>query len=490
MSEIFVGDYISEAKKALKNEVLQVALADLQNRFGRGTARAYKNLPEGPELRFKAHDIRMQAIENLDVLLETLAENVRRNDGHVFFAEDANAAVNYCLAVAEKHRVKLAVKGKSMVGEEIGLNRAFNDAGIEVAETDLGEYIIQLAGERPSHIIAPAIHKTRNEIGSLFSNRLGIAYTNDPPKLTWAARKALREKFLAADMGLSGCNLACAETGHITTVSNEGNIRMSTTMPKIHVAIMGMERVAARLEDHDVLLRLLCRGAAAQNMATYVSYIGGPREFGQIDGPDEFHLVILDNGRSRILADEEFREMLYCIRCAACLNICPVYGKIGGHSYGHPYSGPVGAVVMPLLAGINEAKDLCQGETLCGACQDACSVNIDIPRMLLALRAKLADGDPNWNVSRASHSEKAAYKIWSWIIQNRCVYDVCLRMAALSQKLFPKNNEMIRWLPPPANGWTQSRDIKPIAAKSFMQRWRSGEIKAIDSRQKSSSRQE
>jgi len=476
MSEIFVGDYISEAKKALQNEVLQVALADLQNRFGRGTARAYKNLPEGPELRLKAHDIRRQAIENLDVLLETLTENVRKNGGHVFFAEDANAAVNYCLAVTEKHHVKLAVKGKSMVGEEIGLNTAFNDAGIEVAETDLGEYIIQLAGERPSHIIAPAIHKTRNDIGSLFSNKLGIAYTNDPPKLTWAARKALREKFLAADMGLSGCNLACAETGHITTVSNEGNIRMSTTMPKIHVAIMGMERVAARLEDHDMLLRLLCRGAAAQNMATYVSYIGGPREFSQIDGPDEFHLVILDNGRSRILADDEFREMLYCIRCAACLNICPVYGKIGGHSYGHPYSGPVGAVIMPLLAGINEAKDLCQGETLCGACQDACSVNIDIPRMLLALRAKLADGDSNWNVNRANNSEKAAYKIWSWIIQNRGVYDLCLRMAALSQKLFPKNNGMIRWLPPPANGWTQSRDIKPIAGKSFMQRWRSGEF--------------
>jgi len=476
MSEIFVGDYITEAKKAVKNEVLQVALADLQNRFGRGTALAYQNLPEGPELRLKAHDIRIQAIENLDVLLETLAENVRKNGGQVFFAEDANAAVNYCLTVAENHNVRLAVKGKSMVSEEIGLNRAFDDAGIEVAETDLGEYIIQLAGERPSHIIAPAIHKTRNDIGRLFNNKLGIAYTNDPPNLTWAARKALREKFLAADMGLSGCNLACAETGHITTVSNEGNIRMSTTMPKIHVAIMGMERIAARLEDHDMLLRLLCRGAAAQNMATYVSYIGGPRGFDQIDGPDEFHLVVLDNGRSRILADAEFREMLCCIRCAACLNVCPVYGKIGGHSYGHPYSGPVGAVVMPLLAGINETKDLCQGETLCGACQDACAVNIDIPRMLLALRAKLADGDPNWKVSRESNREKAAYKFWSWIIQNRGVYDICLRMAALGQKLFPKNDNMIRWLPPPANGWTQSRDIQPIAGKSFMQRWRSGEF--------------
>jgi L-lactate dehydrogenase complex protein LldF len=474
MSEIFIGDYISEAKKALKNEVLQGALADLQNRFGRGTALAYQRLPEGPDLRLKAHDIRENAIENLDVLLETLAENVRKNGGHVFFANDAQSALDYCLATARKHNVKLAVKGKSMVSEEIGLNTALIEDGIDVAETDLGEYIIQLAGERPSHIIAPAIHKNRKEIGKLFTDQIGIPYTDDPPRLTRAARKALREKFLAAEMGFSGCNLACAETGHIVTVSNEGNIRMSTSMPRVHVAIMGMERVAGRLEDHDILLRLLCRAAAAQNMGTYVSYIGGPRYPNQVDGPDEFHLVILDNGRSRIMADEEFREMLCCIRCAACLNVCPVYGKIGGHSYGHPYSGPVGAVVMPLLAGINPAKDLCQGETLCGACQDACPVNIDIPRMLLALRSKLADGDPKWEVTRSSTSEKSFYKLWSWIIRNRRAYDFFLRMASIGQKFFPKNNGMIRRLPPPMDGWTQGRDIRPVADESFMRRWEKG----------------
>jgi L-lactate dehydrogenase complex protein LldF len=254
---------------------------------------------------------------------------------------------------------------------------------------------------------------------------------------------------------------------------------MSTTMPKVHVAIMGMERVAARLEDHDILLRLLCRGAAAQNMGTYASYIGGPRYSQQIDGPDEFHLVILDNGRSRILADEEFREMLCCIRCAACLNVCPVYGKIGGHSYGHPYSGPVGAVVMPLLAGINRFKDLCQGETLCGACQDACPVNIDLPRMLLALRAKLADGDANWHVSRADIPEKGIYTLWSWIIQNRGLYDLFLRLSALGQNFLPKNKDMLRRLPPPMSGWTRGRDIQPLAEKSFMDRWRSGDIDQV-----------
>jgi L-lactate dehydrogenase complex protein LldF len=476
MSEIFVGDYKSQAKKALKNEVLQGALADLQGRFGLGTALAYQSLPEGPDLRLKAHDIRKKAIENLDVLLETLAANVRKNGGHVFFAETSQTALEYCLATARRHNVKLAVKGKSMVSEEIGLNTALLANGIDVAETDLGEYIIQLAGERPSHIIAPAIHKTRKDIGRLFSDKLDISYTDDPPRLTRAARKSLREKFLAADMGFSGCNIACAETGHIVTVSNEGNIRMSTTMPRVHVAIMGMERVAARLEDHDILLRLLCRAAAAQNMGTYASYIGGPRYTDQADGPDEFHLIILDNGRSRILADPEFREMLYCIRCAACLNVCPVYGKIGGHSYGHPYSGPVGAVVLPLFAGINAAKDLCQGETLCGACQDACPVNIDLPRMLLALRAKLADGDPDWGVTRASRSEKAVFKMWSWMIRSRTVYSFFLRMAAFGQKFFPTSNGMIRRLPPPLHGWTRSRDIKPLASKSFIRRWRNGDF--------------
>ena len=280
-----------------------------------------------------------------------------------------------------------------MVTEEVGLNPALENAGIRVAETDLGEYIVQLAGEPPSHIIAPAIHKTRQQVGRLFAEKLNMTYTPVATDLTLAARHALRETFLAADMGVSGCNLACAETGHVTTVSNEGNIRMCATLPRVHVVFMGMERVVARLADHDILFRLLARGAAAQNMATYVSYIGGPRRAGQADGPDELHVIILDNGRSRILADPRFREILCCIRCAACLNVCPVYRKIGGHAYGSPYSGPVGAVVTPLLAGMNRAKDLCLGETLCGACKDACPVAIDIPRMLLELRAALADGD-------------------------------------------------------------------------------------------------
>ena len=426
--------YIDEAEKAISNPVLQTALANLQERLGKGAAAAYRNLPEGPGLRLKAHDIRMQAINSLDVLLETLAERVEKNGGEVIFADDAAAAVSACREIARKHGVRAVVKGKSMVSDEIGLNDALSADGIEVTETDLGEYIIQLAAEHPSHIIAPAIHKTRDEIGTLFTEKLGISYTNDPPTLTREARKSLREKFLAADMGITGCNLACSETGHIALLSNEGNIRMSTTLPRVHVAIIGMERVAATLSDHDILLRLLARGAAGQKMAGYVSHISGPRQPGHADGPDHYYLIILDNGRSRILADERFREILCCIRCGGCLNVCPVYAKIGGHAYGATYCGPVGAVVTPLLSGVGRFSHLCQGETLCGACKDACPVNIDIPRMLLELRSMLADGDASWQVRRNSLLEKAGWMIWSWMMQNRRRYEIGVK---LMKRIFP-----------------------------------------------------
>ena len=472
MVEINTQFYKQYSAGSIKDSVLQNALFNAQNRLGPATALAYQNLPEGPGLRQKAHEIREFAIDNLDALLERLAAKIEDQGGHVFFAKDARQATAYCLDVARKNSVKMVVKGKSMVTEEIGLNDELEKHGIEVNETDLGEYIIQLAGEAPSHIIAPAVHKTRKEVAQLFTEKLGIPYCEDPPVLTQAARKALREKFLAADMGLSGCNIACAETGHITTVSNEGNIRMSTTMPKIHMVFMGMERITARLEDHDILFRLLSRGAAAQNMAGYVSYIGGPRTEDQLDGPDQFHLVILDNGRSRILADPEFREILYCIRCAACLNVCPAYGKIGGHAYGYPYSGPIGAVITPLLVGINRAEDLCRGEPLCGACKDACSVNINLPGMLLALRAKLAQGDPAWDVTTADRFEKLIFRIWSLIISNRALYDLVRKAGVRFQQVMPFHNGMISKLPFGLNGWTKSRDLPPLAAENFLTEWK------------------
>ena len=468
-----IPSYSRQSRTAIADPVLRAALVNLQERLGKGAARGYMDFPEGPDLRLKAHDIRMETIANLDVILETLADNIRNSGGHVHFALDAQAAVAHCLYIARKHEVSMAVKGKSMLSEEIGLNSALAAAGIKTVETDLGEYIIQLAGETPSHIIAPAIHKTRQQVGRLFQEKLGIPYSEDPPTLTLAARKALRENFLKADMGISGCNLACAETGHITTVSNEGNIRMSTTLPKVHVAFMGMERVVADLKDHEIFFRLLSMSGAAQAMAGYVSYRGGLGAGGQMAGPREFHLIIVDNGRSKILADPDFREMLCCIRCGGCLNICPVYGEIGGHAYNSPYSGPVGAVVTPLLKGINRHADLCQGESLCGACMDACPVNIDIPRMLLLLRQKLAEGDKTWNVTVKNRLEQAAFAVWSILIRNPHLYDLFLKSAFVGQKFLPGKKQMISRLPFVGNGWTHSRDFKRFAEKRFMDRIKS-----------------
>jgi len=465
-----ISSYNSQSRAAIANPVLHTALVNLQERFGKGAALGYQNFPEGLDLRLKAHDIRMETIENLDLILETLTNNIRKSGGHVHFAMDAQAAVDHCLDIARKHDVAMAVKGKSMLSEEIGLNHALAAAGIETVETDLGEYIIQLAGETPSHIIAPAIHKTRQQVGRLFQEKLGIPYSEDPPTLTLAARQALREKFLKADMGISGCNLACAETGHISTVSNEGNIRMSTTLPRVHVAFMGMERVVADLKDHEIFFRLLSMGGAAQNMVGYVSYRGGLGEKGLFAGPHEFHLIIIDNGRSKILADPDFREMLCCIRCGGCLNVCPVYGEIGGHAYNSAYSGPVGAVVTPLLNGINRHADLCQGESLCGACMDACPVNIDIPRMLLLLRQKLAEGDRSWNVTVKSRLEQAAFTAWSLLIRHPRLYDLFLKSAFVGQKFLPGKEDMIRRLPFGGSGWTDSRDFKKFSEKRFMDR--------------------
>lgn len=472
MNNLTPENYKKTASHAVTDPVLQKALGGLQERLGPATRKLYENLPEGHELRKAAHGYRRKALDNLDVVLERLVENVEKNGGTVHFAVTDKEAVDICLDIARKHEVKRVVKGKSMVTEEIGLNDALEAEGIEVNETDLGEFIIQLAEEAPTHIVAPAIHKTRKEVGELFTRKLGTPYTEDPPTLTWDARKALREKFLTADMGVSGCNLACAETGHITTVSNEGNIRMATTLPKVHVAFMGMERIVANLEEQQSILRLMSMGAAGQQIGGYVSYIGGPAQPDHCDGPQEFHLVIVDNGRSKILADEEFREMLCCIRCGACLNICPVYGKIGGAAYGSAYSGPVGAVVTPLLFGINDGADLCMGETLCGACKQACPLEIDLPRMLLALRQKVAEGDPQWEVKAKSKLEQAVFSGWALLNRHRSVYEWSLKFARLAQKVLPRKRGMVTRLPAPFDGWSKGRDLKPLAGKTFMQSWK------------------
>ncbi len=463
--------YNQAAQEGLANPCLQRSLRGLQAHYGKGALALWRALPD-QTLRSRVKARRMQTLAHLDQALEQLADGIRARGGQVFFAATAAEANEYVRELARLRGVQRVVKGKSMLSAEIGIDAALAADGIEVVETDLGEYIVQLAGSSASHIIAPCIHMDRQQIGRLFAEHLHIPYSDDPPTLTRAARKALRQHLLTADMGLTGCNFACAETGQITLVSNEGNIRMATTMPRLHVALMGMERIAATLDDQRDLLQLLTQGAALQKLATYVSCVGGPSASGDPDGPEEFHLVIIDNGRSRILADPEFREVLACIRCGACLNICPVYGRIGGHAYGSPYSGPIGAVVTPLLAGINRHADLCKGETLCGACRDVCPVANDLPRMLAALRHKLAYGDPGWQVRPHNRRETLGFKIWQKIVDNMVRYETFLKIFRALQRPFIGPQGMIGRRSGLSGGWTESRDLPPLAASSFRERWR------------------
>ena len=463
--------YSETARDGLANACLQRSLRGLQDQCGKGALVAWRALPD-PTLRSRVKARRVETLAHLDRVLEQLADGIRARGGQVFFAATAAEANSYVLDLARRRGVQRVVKGKSMLSAEIGIDAAFGAAGIEVLESDLGEFIVQLAGSTPSHIIAPCIHMDRQQIGRLFADQLHIPYTDDPPTLTRAARKVLRHKLLTADMGLTGCNLACAETGQITLVSNEGNIRMATTMPRLHVALMGMERIAATLEDQRDLLQLLTQGAALQKLSTYVSFVGGPSKEGDPDGPEEFHLVIVDNGRSRILADPEFREVLACIRCGACLNICPVYGRIGGHAYHSPYSGPIGAVVTPLLQGINRHADLCRGETLCGDCREVCPVQIDLPRMLVALRHKLAYGDPGWQVRPYNRIEALGYAIWWRIVGSRRFYETFLKICRTLQRPFTGPEGRVGRLPGWGGGWTEGRDLPPLAPMFFRERWR------------------
>lgn len=470
MKSTFPNEYRTAAAAGIGSEQLQKSLHGLQDRFGKGAMALWAGLAD-PEMRDRVKESRLHTFEHLDIVLAELAKNVRARGGRVHFAVTAKDAVDYAVAVAKDNEVRRVVKGKSMTSMEIDIDPALEREGIEVVETDLGEYIVQLAEDRPSHIIAPCIHLNRNQIGRLFADKLGIEFTDDPPALTLAARKALREKLLAADMGLTGCNLACAETGHITLVSNEGNIRMSTTMPKVVVAFMGMERVVATLAEHRETLQLLTRGAALQKLSTYVSFLGGPAAKDDPDGPREFHLVIIDNGRSRILADPEFREVLACIRCGACLNICPVYGKIGGHAYNSPYCGPIGAVVTPLLYGINEHADLCKGETLCGACKDICPVKNDLPRMLTALREKLAYGSDRWHTRPHNPTEARAFRFWRLLVTRPLLYRLAIGLGRLCQRPFIGKEGRIGRMAGIAAGWLESRDLPPVARRTFTQLW-------------------
>lgn len=420
--------------------------------------------PSFEEMRDRARQIRLHTLAHLDTYLERFAEAVEAAGGRVFFVADAAEANEYITRLAAARGARLVVKAKSMVSEEIELNHALEANGVEVVETDLGEFIVQLSGDRPSHIIAPVIHKTRQEIGALFAQRLGVPYTDEPTELNQIARRHLRSRFLSADIGVSGVNFGVAETGSVCTVTNEGNGRLCTTTPPVHVALMGMERLVPTLGDLAVMLEVLARSGTGQRLSVYTNVVTGPRRPGEPDGPDELHVVVLDNGRSEVLASPS-AEILSCIRCGACLNVCPVYRETGGHAYGSVYPGPIGAVVTPALFGLEEWGDLAYASTLCGACREACPVRIDIPRLLLQLREEAAAEAPPFRWLR---SGLAAY---ARAASNPSLWRAFLAAGGLVGRTMGRRGWIHR-LPFHGAGWTDHRDLPTPAAESFRAWWR------------------
>jgi L-lactate dehydrogenase complex protein LldF len=389
---------------------------------------AWSALPDVEALRERAHAIRMEVIEDLEGHVAQFTEALEARGGHVFFARTADEASAYVADLCRRRGAKLAAKSKSMATEEIGLNEALANAGVEPVETDLGEYILQLAGEHPVHIVAPAIEKTAAEVAELFSRVRGEEVPAELEALTKAARAQLRETFLQADVGITGANFGVSSTGSVCLVTNEGNGRLVSSIPPVHVAVMGMERLVPTTADLAVLLKLLARSGTGQKLTVYTTVITGPRRAGEEDGPEELHVVILDNGRTNLLRGR-YREMLACIRCGACLNVCPVYRKSGGAAYGPVYSGPMGAVLLPLLVGLEGAPSLPHASSLCGACTEACPVKIPLHELLLDLRRDLVEeGVAPW-------FERVAFSLWSLAWSSVLGYRLTTRLARLGQPL-------------------------------------------------------
>lgn len=426
--------------------------------------------PDYQELRSQANAIKRHTVEHLDHYLEEFARQVEANGGKVVFCKDAEEVSDFVLSLARERRARLIVKSKSMTTEEIDLNERLEHHHLESVETDLGEYLIQLAHERPYHIVAPALHKTREQVADLLTDRLGVPRETVIEKQTMIARAVLREKFLAADIGISGANFLVADSGAVVIVENEGNARLTTSAPKIHIAVVGIEKLIPRAQDLAVFLKLLGRSSTGQWLTVYTSFLSGPRRESEIDGPDEFYVVLLDNGRTKVLADREKRQSLYCIRCGACLNHCPVYRKIGGHSFPWVYSGPIGAILTPQFLGVRHEPGLPFASSLCGACAEVCPVKIDIPQILLALRSEVKKAEAREGAGRL---ERLAFRVWAWIMRHPRIYELGGMAAAA---VAPSHgNGWLRSAPVsigPLRAWLSQRDLPPPPAKSFRQIWR------------------
>ena len=468
MTEMFTSSFKDNVSKALADDKLQFAMTETGPRFIAKRSKAREALPEFDQLRDQARDIKDHVLDHLDIYLETYEAKVKETGGHVHWAEtpeDARAAV---LEICRKANAKMVTKGKSMISEEIDLNKHLEENGITPVETDLGEYIIQLRNERPSHIIAPAVHLTRDQVEADFRR----VHTHlDPkrdlseiPSLVEEARAVLRQKYLTADVGITGANFLIAETGTSIIVTNEGNGDLTQTLPKVHIVLASIEKLVPTLEDATTILRVLARSATGQDFSNYTTFSTGGRRPDDPDGPVEYHVILLDNGRTSVLGTE-FQDMLRCIRCGACLNHCPVYNAVGGHAYGWVYPGPIGSVVTPALVGIENARHLPNASTFCGRCEEVCPMRIPIPKMLRHWREK------EFERHLQPTSQRWGLGLWAWLAKRPALYRKATALAArvLANQAFGKGR--LKKVPL-ASGWTEFRDFPAPQGKTFHQLWK------------------
>ena len=459
--------YQTRIQQALADTDVRAAVEKATGRLAERREQAVGAI-DNERMRVHARAAREEAIRNLPSLLEQLEHTLTENGSVVHWARNAAEANRIVLDIAQERGVESAVKSKSMATEEIHLNKALEASGIDVVETDLGEYIIQLADEPPSHLVAPVIHNLVQDISDLFQQRLGMEPSLDAAVMCDTARAVLRQRFLTADMGISGCNFAIAETGTICLITNEGNGRMVTSFPPIHVVIAGIEKIVATPEDALLLWQAASRNATGQDVSVYFSMSSGPRRSGHPDGPEEMHVVLVDNGRTSVL-ESGYGDALLCIRCGACQDVCPVYREIGGHAYGRtPYSGPIGSVLTPLMADdVGAARDLPFASSLCGSCRDACPVKIDLPRLLLELRSEITD------LGSTTIAEEVAVRGLTLPMLSPWRYHWATWAWRQFARLFGAVSGHLSWLPPPFNVWTRTRVFPRPPAKTFRDLWKS-----------------
>ncbi len=445
--------------RQVHDQIMQKAVANAQETIGRNRQKMVDELGHWEDWRDRAAQIRDHVLANLDAYLYQLSEKIEQHGGHVFFAQTKEEASQYILNIAKEKKAKKIVKAKSMVTEEIGLNPVLENAGINVIETDLAEFILQQAKDAPSHVVVPAIHKNRAQIRQIFHDKLGYNGSDTPEEMTRFVRQNIRDDFFTADIGITGCNFAVAETGSVCLVTNEGNARLSTTLPKTHIAVMGMERIAPTFKEVDILITMLARSAVGLRLTGYNTWLTGPKENDNVDGPEDFHLVIVDNGRSKIIGSE-FKNILRCIRCGACMNTCPAYRHIGGQGYDSIYPGPVGAVLTPLLGGYKDFKNLPYVCSLCTACDSVCPVKIPLSNLIKKHREVMVEQ------GITPTTERNITRVFNYVNRHPMLWKVGMNMGAHATKWFIKEGKA------PLNigaikAWTEARNLPEGDGESF-----------------------